>query len=141
RDPRLQLRDLNNRVTQIAPDPFHLIDGFPGRAPRQCGTAVKHENPGCDCTEAENGEGQSPVEMLGKGWRRRHQKEVPPPTSERTRRAAVPPRTILKTGSPVDELGAGGKKILAQMHCFCPDAKSAGCRKNATMARLSFFLP
>jgi hypothetical protein len=29
----------------------------------------------------------------------------------------------LKTGSPVDELGAGGKGILAQMHCFCPDAK------------------
>jgi len=32
---RLQLHDLHNRVAQIAPNPFHLVDRFLGRASGQ----------------------------------------------------------------------------------------------------------
>ena len=63
RDPRLNLRDLRDRVPHVAAQPLQLIDARLGCPARERGAALENKNASCDPAQDDDHQSKRPAEM------------------------------------------------------------------------------
>jgi hypothetical protein len=107
------MREIDERIAQIAAHSFHLRHRALRRATGQIGAALEDKNSGENRAQCDDSEGQTPVNSP---WPRvivHGPKKYRPPRPSGREGRLFPPEQSWKTSRPVDELGVARNKILA----------------------------